>query len=169
MTPLHFGWFGGWPIKVAYFLLGLGLTSVTSSGVAIWLARRRDKGRPAPRWERVWIAFVWSQPVAYAASALVALFAPAPPVAVWGLATLHMGVVGVARRFDAQNLDDSARGLPTDRFRLPGSGEADLAAVVSFQEGGDIGRRHVHDRREFAPDTLVVVTLVGLGHETCDW
>jgi uncharacterized iron-regulated membrane protein len=88
MTPLHFGWFGGWPIKVVYFLLGLGLTSVTSSGVAIWLARRRDKGRPAPRWERVWIAFVWSQPVAYAASALVALFAPAPPVAVWGLATL---------------------------------------------------------------------------------
>jgi uncharacterized iron-regulated membrane protein len=89
MTPLHFGWFGGWPVKVAYLLLGLGLTAVTSSGVAIWLARRRDKGRPAPRWERVWIAFVWSQPVAYAFSALVALLAPTPPpVAVWGLATL---------------------------------------------------------------------------------
>lgn len=88
MTPLHFGWFGGWPVKVAYFLLGLGLTAVTSSGVAIWLARRRDKGRPAPRRERVWIAFVWSQPVAYAASALLALLAPMPPVAVWGLATL---------------------------------------------------------------------------------
>ena len=94
MTPLHFGWFGGWPVKVAYFLLGLGLTSVTSSGVAIWLARRRDKGRPAPRWERVWIAFVWSQPVAYAASALVSLLAPAPPVAVWGLTTL--AVMGAA-------------------------------------------------------------------------
>lgn len=89
MTPLHFGWFGGWPVKVAYLLLGLGLTSVTSSGVAIWLARRRDKGRPAPRWERVWIAFVWSQPVAYAFSALVSLLSPTPaPVAVWGLATL---------------------------------------------------------------------------------
>jgi uncharacterized iron-regulated membrane protein len=88
MTPLHFGWFGGWPVKVAYLLLGLGLTSVTSSGVAIWLARRRDKGRPAPRWERVWIAFVWSQPFAYAVSALAALALPTPPVAVWGLATL---------------------------------------------------------------------------------
>lgn len=88
MTPLHFGWFGGWPVKVAYLLLGLGLTAVTSSGVAIWLARRRDKGRPAPRWERVWIAFVWSQPVAYAASALAALFLSAPPVAVWGAVTL---------------------------------------------------------------------------------
>jgi len=88
MTPLHFGWFGGWPVKVAYFLLGLGLTTVTSSGVAIWLARRRDKGRPAPRYERVWVAFAWSQPAAYGASALVALIAPTPPVAVWGLATL---------------------------------------------------------------------------------
>ncbi|MFN3571914.1 MAG: PepSY domain-containing protein [Phenylobacterium sp.] len=44
---LHFGWFGGWPIKVACGLLGAGLTAVTASGVAVWLARRRDKGRPA--------------------------------------------------------------------------------------------------------------------------
>lgn len=96
MTPLHFGWFGGWPVKVAYLLLGLGLTAVTSSGVAIWLARRRDKGRPAPRWERVWIAFVWSQPVAYAASALAALFLPVPPVAVWGAATLVASATAIA-------------------------------------------------------------------------
>ncbi len=89
LTPLHFGWFGGWPVKVAYFLLGLGLTAVTASGVAIWLARRRDKGRPAPRWERVWVAFCWSQPLAYAVSAIVALLAPSvPPVAVWGGVTL---------------------------------------------------------------------------------
>ena len=89
MTPLHFGWFGGWPVKVAYFLLGLGLTAVTASGVAIWLARRRDKGRPAPRWERLWVAFAWSQPLAYALSALVSLLSAAPsPLAVWGLATL---------------------------------------------------------------------------------
>lgn len=89
MTPLHFGWFGGWPVKIAYFLLGLGLTAVTASGVAIWLARRRDKGRPAPRWERLWVAFAWSQPLAYAFSALVSLLSPTPaPVVVWGLATL---------------------------------------------------------------------------------
>lgn len=96
MTPLHFGWFGDWPVKVAYLLLGLGLTAVTSSGVAIWLARRRDKGRPAPRWERVWIAFVWSQPFAYAASALAALLLPAPPVAIWGAATLAASATAIA-------------------------------------------------------------------------
>lgn len=95
MTPLHFGWFGGWPVKVAYLLLGLGLTAVTSSGVAIWLARRRDKARPAPRWERVWIAFVWSQPFAYTASAMAALLLPVPPVAIWGAATLAASATAI--------------------------------------------------------------------------
>lgn len=89
LGPLHFGWFGGWPIKIAYGVLGAGLTAVTSSGVAIWLARRRDKGRPAPRWERIWIATVWSQPLAYAVSLLVAVLAPTfPPLAAWAGATV---------------------------------------------------------------------------------
>ena len=86
---LHFGWFGGWIVKIAYILLGAGLTAVTASGVAIWLARRRDKGRPAPRWERVWVAFCWSQPPAYALAAIVALVAPAAPlVPLWLVASL---------------------------------------------------------------------------------
>ncbi len=89
ISSLHFGWFGGWPVKIAYVLLGVGLTALTSSGVAIWLARRRDKGRPAPGWERIWIAWVWSQPAAYAASAFAAVLAlSADPLAVWGIATL---------------------------------------------------------------------------------
>ena len=89
VSTLHFGWFGGWPVKIAYILLGAGLTVVTASGVAIWLARRRDKGRPAPRWERVWVAFCWSQPTGYAVAALVALLAPtAPLVPIWLATTL---------------------------------------------------------------------------------
>ncbi|MFP1132068.1 PepSY-associated TM helix domain-containing protein [Asticcacaulis sp. W401b] len=73
LSPLHFGWFGGWAIKLVYGVLGLGLAAVTSSGVAIWLARRRDKGRPAPIFERLWAATVWSQPFAYALTAGLAL------------------------------------------------------------------------------------------------
>lgn len=89
VSTLHFGWFGGWPVKIAYILLGAGLTVVTASGVAIWLARRRDKGRPAPRWERIWVAFCWSQPPGYAVAALVALLAPtAPLVPIWLVTTL---------------------------------------------------------------------------------
>ena len=73
ISPLHFGWFGGLTVKVIYGLLGLGLTVVTHSGVTIWLARRRDKGRPAPVWERIWPAAVWGQPLALATSAIAAL------------------------------------------------------------------------------------------------
>jgi len=91
LGPLHFGWFGGIVVKIAYGLLGLALTAVTASGVAIWLARRRDKGRPAPRWERIWIGAVWSQPLAFAASALIVLglssTAASTPLLVWGLVT----------------------------------------------------------------------------------
>jgi len=73
ISPLHVGWFGGLTIKIVYGLLGLGLTVVTHSGVTIWLARRRDKGRPAPVWERIWPAAVWGQPLALATSAIAAL------------------------------------------------------------------------------------------------
>jgi len=73
IQPLHFGWFGGMTVKVVYGVLGLALTIVTYTGVTIWLARRRDKGRPAPRWERIWAAVAWGQPFALAAAALGSL------------------------------------------------------------------------------------------------
>lgn len=73
LQPLHFGWFGGMPIKLAYGILGLALTVVTHTGVTIWLARRRDKGRPVPGWERIWAAVGWSQPLAFATTAIAGL------------------------------------------------------------------------------------------------
>ena len=60
-------------MKVIYIILGFALTFVTSSGVAIWIARRRDKGKPVPGWEKAWTATVWGQPIAYSAIALATL------------------------------------------------------------------------------------------------
>jgi hypothetical protein len=60
-------------VKLLYGVLGLALTVVTHSGVVIWLARRRDKGRPAPGWEKVWAVVGWSQPLAFGATAIAAL------------------------------------------------------------------------------------------------
>ncbi|MGH6615730.1 PepSY domain-containing protein [Sphingomonas sp.] len=90
---LHFGWFGGGAVRVVYGLLGLGLTYLAASGVTIWLARRRDKGRPAQGWERVWTSVVWGQPLAFAVAALGVVIAGtgAPlslPLSLWGGATL---------------------------------------------------------------------------------
>jgi uncharacterized iron-regulated membrane protein len=80
---LHFGWFGGGLIKIVYFVLGLGLTYLAASGVHIWLARRRDKGNPAPGWERLWSATVWGQPAAIAAAGVAALVTAQPTPAIW--------------------------------------------------------------------------------------
>lgn len=82
MGQLHFGWFGGGIVKIVYFALGLGLTYLAASGVNIWLARRRDKGRPAPAWERAWSATVWGQPAGIAAAAVAAVVAASAPVAI---------------------------------------------------------------------------------------
>lgn len=73
LQPLHFGWFGGLGTKIIYGVLGLALTFVAQNGVTIWLARRREKGRPTPVWERVWSAVVWGQPLAIAVVALASL------------------------------------------------------------------------------------------------
>lgn len=70
LQPLHFGWFGGFSVKVAYGLLGLAMTIVTSTGITVWLARRRASGRAAPRWEKVWSGVMWGQPLAVVAAAL---------------------------------------------------------------------------------------------------
>lgn len=91
LQPLHFGWFGGLPVKVIYGLLGLALTVVTHSGVTIWLARRRDKGRPAPGWERIWAAAAWGQPFALAAAAIASLF-----LAVNAILPVYLGTVLLA-------------------------------------------------------------------------
>lgn len=111
LGQLHFGWFGGLPVKLAYGLLGLGLTYLAVGGVHIWLARRRDKGRPAPRWERIWSATVWSQPPALAVAALAALLAPAAaglPLALWG--ALGLAALGSAAFVPATTLSRLGRG-----------------------------------------------------------
>lgn len=98
---LHFGWFGGWPVRLVYGLLGTALCVVTSSGVTIWMARRRDKGRAVPRWERLWAAVAWGQPLALTLTALAATVLSAGGgtlVALWLTATvLLLLIAGVSR------------------------------------------------------------------------
>lgn len=60
---LHFGNWGGVPVKLVYVVLGLALCVVCVSGVQLWLYKRARKKGPQPRLERAWIALVWG-PVA---------------------------------------------------------------------------------------------------------
>ena len=84
VQPLHFGTYGGIWIKLIYVVLGAGLCAIVASGVNIWLVRRREQGRAAPRRERLWAAFVWGQITAFALSAVAARFA-VPPLPVYWL------------------------------------------------------------------------------------
>ncbi|MFV0624254.1 PepSY-associated TM helix domain-containing protein [Sphingomonas sp. ac-8] len=100
---LHFGWYGGVPVRILYGLLGLALCVVTSSGVTIWLARRRDKGRAVPRWERLWVAVAWGQPLTLALAALVAIMLPIATavLATWLGATVALLLGFYTLRFPA--------------------------------------------------------------------
>jgi uncharacterized iron-regulated membrane protein len=104
LGSLHFGWFGGGWIRIAYGLLGLAMTYLAAGGVLIWLARRRAKNRPAPGWERVWSAVIWGQPLALAAAMAVTVIAGAAspvevsgalPLFAWGAAGLLMLALAV--------------------------------------------------------------------------
>ncbi len=54
VQPLHYGTFGGYPIKILYFVLSLALTYITSTGMMIWFKRKKQQGQPRPRHEAAW-------------------------------------------------------------------------------------------------------------------
>lgn len=70
---LHFGNFGGLPVKLAYVLFGTALTAICATGTYIWLGKRRRRGHDEPRLLKAWDAVVWGSPMALALT-LVARF-----------------------------------------------------------------------------------------------
>jgi len=54
LQPLHYGTFGGYTVKILYFVMSLALAWIISSGMQVWFARRVLEGRPAGRWQAAW-------------------------------------------------------------------------------------------------------------------
>ena len=95
---LHFGNFGGLPVKLAYLLFGAALTAICATGTFLWLGKRRRRGFDEPRLLAAWRGVVWGWPIALAASFLAraTIGNGAPLVAIfWGGAVLAV-VVSVA-------------------------------------------------------------------------
>ncbi|MCL6250039.1 PepSY domain-containing protein [Altererythrobacter sp. KTW20L] len=65
---LHFGNYGGLPVKLAYILFGLALTAVCATGTYIWLGKRRRRGMAEPRLTAAWHGVVWGTPAALVAT-----------------------------------------------------------------------------------------------------
>ncbi len=62
--PVHFGAFGGFPVKAAYALFGVSLAYIISSGFNIYLLKQREKGSATPRLEAAWTGVLWGTPAA---------------------------------------------------------------------------------------------------------
>ncbi len=88
---MHFGFFGGLPVRIVYVLLGAALTFVAASGFTIWLERQAERGRPYPRLRRAWRAWTRGIPAALAAAALAS---PVVPVSwmFWSVILLAQGL-----------------------------------------------------------------------------
>lgn len=84
-AQLHFGFFGGLPVRLIYVTLGAALTFISASGVTIWLARQADKGRPRPRLRRAWLAWTFGVQAALLISAAASPILSVPLV-FWSVA-----------------------------------------------------------------------------------
>ncbi|MFC7335068.1 PepSY-associated TM helix domain-containing protein [Rhodocista pekingensis] len=122
---VHFGHFGGLPVKIVYALFGLALTVVSVTGVNLWLVKRRRRDA----WNNVWAGAVWGAPLALALTALLSLGTGIASVALfWGTLLATAGL--------AQWWDDEAR---TRARLLLASGSAILLVVLAhgLRFGGD--------------------------------
>ena len=99
---MHFGDFGGLPVKLAYILFGLALTAVCATGVYIWLGKGTRRGLHEPRLRAAWHGVVWGSPIALALT-LATRFAfgnAAPFTAIFWIALMLciVGAVAAASR-----------------------------------------------------------------------
>ncbi|MCX7283461.1 MAG: PepSY-associated TM helix domain-containing protein [Novosphingobium sp.] len=79
---LHFGNFGGLPVKLAYLALGAALTAICATGTYIWLGKRQRRGIDEPVLRALWHGVVGGTPGALALTVLARIiFGNAPPFA----------------------------------------------------------------------------------------
>ena len=91
VQPLHYGTFGGYPIKIFYFVLSLALTYITSTGMMIWFKRKMQQGQPKPKHEAAWRGMTTGLSLGLAGTALLVAANIAAPLeaaffATWALA-----------------------------------------------------------------------------------
>jgi uncharacterized iron-regulated membrane protein len=75
-AQVHFGFFGGLAVRIAYVILGSALTFITATGFTIWLERSAERGRHRPRLRRAWRAWTRGLLVATAVTALTSQWLP---------------------------------------------------------------------------------------------
>ncbi|MEM7689905.1 MAG: PepSY-associated TM helix domain-containing protein [Pseudomonadota bacterium] len=95
VQPLHYGTFGGYPIKLLYFVLALGLTYITSTGMMIWFKRKMQQGQPKPKTEAAWRGMTTGLTVALSVGAVLANSGWAVPISAICLAFWAAGFAAI--------------------------------------------------------------------------
>ena len=90
--PLHFGSFGGLPVKIAYTLFGVALAFIISSGFRIYLLKQREKAGAVPRLEAAWTTIVWGTPVALSLAMLGSVTGTIPAAGLPAVFWLSLGL-----------------------------------------------------------------------------
>lgn len=93
---LHFGNFGGLPVKIAYILFGLAMTVVVATGTFIWLDKRERSGKPSAYLRASWWGLVVGVPAGLIATlvARLSIGNGAPFVAIfWSICLLSILVL----------------------------------------------------------------------------
>lgn len=92
---LHFGHFGGWPVKIVYAVLGLALTIVSATGVNVWLARRKTRDYL----NDLWAGTVWGAPASLALTGVSQVLLNVPSTGLFWVA-LAAALAAALRRGD---------------------------------------------------------------------
>ena len=109
---LHFGNYGGLPVKIAYILFGLAMTIVVATGTFIWLDKRDRAGKPSTYLRASWWGLVMGVPVGIAATLLARLTLGngAPFVAIfWTICLLTVGMSFLRCKRSLSSLMDQER------------------------------------------------------------
>lgn len=119
---LHFGTFGGLPVKLAYALFGSILALIVAAGVNVYLARRADRRRPVSALARAWTGVLWGT---FAALGLCLAAALALSWAGAALTALFWGSLAAAQLA-------AAFGLSEDRLRRGLQGVTAIALLLGL-------------------------------------
>ncbi len=113
LYKLHFGSYGGLPIKLAYGFFGIVLAVIISAGVDVYLLRKRERGHAMHRLEAIWSAIVWGTPAALALTLAVALLSGGAggTLATVFWITLVLAVVAAAMMADRTLVARAARAM----------------------------------------------------------
>lgn len=99
---LHFGNYGGLPVKLAYIVFGLALTIVVATGTSIWLGKRQRRGLHEPRLRAGWDGVIWGVPLALTLTFLarILLGNGAPLIAIFWTLAIAIPLLAIAIRPD---------------------------------------------------------------------